>query len=105
MAWTRFPARTVAELTSSALQDLSRQAPPDTAEVQGSLRDPVSGHAHAGTCGHDRQTAASPLRLVRPVVASVVPLRSGWSGLCLQKVERAVSTVRPLQDSVQVSES
>jgi hypothetical protein len=31
-----------------------------------------------------RLTAASPLRLVRPVLASVVPPQSGWSGLCLQ---------------------
>jgi hypothetical protein len=59
----------------------SRQAPPDTAELQGSLRGPLSGQARAGTCGHDRPTAASPLRLVRPVLASVVPLQSGWSGL------------------------
>jgi hypothetical protein len=64
--------------------DSPRQAPPDTAELQGSLRDPSSGQAHAGTRGHDRPTAASPLRLVRPVLASVVPLQSGWSGLCLQ---------------------
>jgi hypothetical protein len=51
----------------------SSEAPPQTAEAQGSLRNAVSGQAHAGTRGQDRLTAASPLRLVRPVLASVVP--------------------------------
>jgi len=58
----------------------AREAPPPTAEVQGSLRDPVSGQAHAGTRGHDRPTAASPLRLVRPVLASIVPPKVAGQG-------------------------
>jgi hypothetical protein len=49
------------------------EAPPQTAEAQGSLRNTVSGQAHAGARGQDRLTAASPLRLARPVLASVVP--------------------------------
>src|ERR1019366_8243411 len=83
----------------------SSEAPPLTAELHGSLRDPFSGQAHAGTCGHDRPTAASPPRLVRPVLASVVPPQSGWSGLCLQRVKRALSTLRPPENSGQVSKS
>src|ERR1019366_7076377 len=66
---------------------------------------PFSGQAHAGTCGHDRPTAASPPRLVRPVLASVVPPQSGWSGLCLQRVQQALSTLRPPENSGQVSKS
>ena len=58
----------------------SSEAPPQTAEAQGSPHDSVSGQAHAGTCGQDRLTAAGPLRLVRPVLASVVPPKVAGQG-------------------------
>jgi hypothetical protein len=41
---------------------------------------PDLGHAHAGTCGHDRQTAAT---------RCAAPLQSGWSNLESADVARA----------------
>jgi hypothetical protein len=37
------------------------------------------GRAHARTCGHDRQTAATRCAEVRSPERSVLPLQSGWS--------------------------
>src|SRR6266704_1102903 len=70
----------VVRADTSITPQTSREAPPQTAEAQGSPRDSVSGQAHARTCGQDRPTAASPLRLVRPVLASAVPPRVAGQG-------------------------
>ncbi len=43
-----------------------------------------SGQAYAGTCGHDRPTAATRCAEARSTMQPVVPLQSGWSGHCLQ---------------------
>ena len=77
----------------------SSEAPPQTAEVAADLDfspdRPASEHAHAGTCGHDRPTAAARCAKVRPAMRPAVPLQSGWSGTLPGRiVERAFSTLR-----------
>ena len=64
-----------------------------------------SGQAYAGTCGHDRPTAATRCAEARSTMQPVVPLQSGWSGRCLQGCGAGLHDATPLQNSGQVSKS
>jgi hypothetical protein len=91
------------------IQQAPSEAPPQTAEVTADLVFPLSpwhsGQANAGTCGHDRPTAATRCAEVRSSIEPAVPLQSGWSGHCLQGCGAGVHDATPLQNSGQVSES
>ncbi len=80
-------------------QRTASEASPRTAEVTADLVLPLglveSGQATARTRGHDRPTAATRCAEVRSVMGPAVPLQSGWSGHCLQVVERASTTLHP----------
>ena len=72
--------------------------------MRGSLRDPVSGQAHAGTRGHDRPTAASPLRLVHRSSHRLCHPKVAGQGSACQRGAGWI-LLRPLENSVQVSKS
>src|SRR5207302_1283401 len=50
--------------------------------------------AYAGTCGHVGGPPPPAAPKFRFVSEPAVPLQSGWSGHCLQIVERVLTTLR-----------
>ena len=94
---------------AAAARPLGREAPPPTAESPADLVFPLilgeSGQAHAGTCGHDRPTAATRCAEVRSTMRPILPLQSGWSGHCLQGCGAGLHDATRLQNSGQVSKS
>jgi hypothetical protein len=68
---------------------------------------PDFDQAHAGTCGHDRQTAATRCAEVRSRLMIGRATRSGWSDNESADVERAHPRYasRKLDSNVEVSET
>src|SRR6266699_4544362 len=74
------------------------EAPPQTVELPPDLVFSASlcdfGRAYAGTCGHVGGPPPPAAPKVRFASEPAVPLRSGWSGHCLQIMERVLTTLR-----------
>src|SRR5512140_3577932 len=91
------------------IQCRPREAPPQTAELPADLvfsaRPYDFERAHAGTSGHVGGPPPPAAPKFRFASEPAVPLRSGWSGHCLQIVERVLTTLRlrKLRTSVKVS--
>jgi hypothetical protein len=85
-----------------------RLGPPSKVAVLGfSVTDVIFNYAHAGTCGHDRQTAATRCAEVRSPLMIGRATRSGWLDNESADVERARPryAARKLDSNVKVSET